>query len=983
MKGCAYISKILTDIINEHFENANPPESEETLKKNIILAKIAQCAKNILFTAEDEPLGIEQAKLVDLSYRIILKEYTEILESSKNSSAALQNAPAELQRIKGQLQKLEEENTNLKAENADLKEKAEAMEGELAETSDERERVLQLKAMLTSKVRDEISQKNTEISKLQDKIITMENELAIIQGKYDRANSQLQQLHDDNATLNQENIKINEKLNKKASLIAELQSSMERQAAVIAELQKKQEEIQTQTKKVDAEETRRIAIAKVLSANEDLNNELIEMKTERDNAVLLLQKQSALLNYYEKATHDQFEKQENYNTTIKELKNELDECKETIEDLEEDKEELEQIREIVLQTIQVLQPTYLITPEQLPETIAKIMQEELTKKDDSIDDIKNRGLSDENDPGQVPIVDGLTRFILKFLKEGEINTSFLTENVAPIIEDKTLKLDALNAVEAIREEWIEFNDAKESQDLLTSLLSKQTFEIDNQEELASSYIMCAIAERLSTTIKEVVSELKHLKKAIPLICSDKELPSSIARYTINLKEAIDSFAPKIVKTMNLETVSTESIELVENYIEESTKLIANLDSMIKQEIKFTGKITDIPDAMLSYVKDIEKVCQQKVEEMQNNFENKQKLNENKQKELNDKIEEMRATIRKKSFDLCVTQTELSRGKQQIKSLQESLEETTARVEDLTEENQELEQNLKNVTESLARLQADYKRLETSSKERQEAAEKRTSALLESERMARIEEVENMRKKNKADNDVLAKEMGKKIEKISLLKTQIAKIKEDNQQAQGQYKTKIVELTQENDTLKRLAEEIEAESKAKIGEMVEKYHAAVKKNKELANAAKKRSSALSNAFIASVQTQTEETAIKEVAASDTEWQPWAQNLVSMRITGRQRKLPNEELRKKISDVVYNLSSQTKLISIIENLRTQKQLTEAAASVEQSSTFSMKSLTLAALIITSLHKNASTPRKRSILSKPISAKASASNSPQKKL
>ena len=446
MKGCSYISKILTDIINEHFENASPPESEETLKKNIILAKIAQCAKNILFTAEDEPLGIEQAKLVDLSYRIILKEYTEILESSKNSSAALQNAPAELQRIKGQLQKLEEENTNLKAENADLKEKAEAMEGELAETSDDRERALQLKAMLTSKIRDEISQKNTEISKLQDKIITMENELAIIQGKYDRANSQLQQLHDDNATLNQENIKINEKLNKKASLIAELQSSMERQAAVIAELQKKQEEIQTQTKKVDAEETRRIAIAKVLSANEDLNNELIEMKTERDNAVLLLQKQSALLNYYEKATHDQFEKQENYNTTIKELKNELDECKETIEDLEEDKEELEQIREIVLQTIQVLQPTYLITPEQLPETLAKIMQEELTKKDDSIDDIKNRGLSDENDPGQVPIVDGLTRFILKFLKEGEINTSFLTENVAPIIEDKTLKLDALNAV---------------------------------------------------------------------------------------------------------------------------------------------------------------------------------------------------------------------------------------------------------------------------------------------------------------------------------------------------------------------------------------------------------------------------------------------------------------------------------------------------------------------------------------------------------
>ena len=159
-----------------------------------------------------------------------------------------------------------------------------------------------------------------------------------------------------------------------------------------------------------------------------------------------MQKQSALLNYYDKATHEQFEKQENYETTIKELKNEIDECKETIEDMEDDKEELEQIREIVLQTIQVLQPTYLITPEQLPETIAEIMQTEAPKKEESIDDIQERGLTGVNEPSEIPIVDGLTRFILKFLKEGEIKTSFLTEKVAPIIEDKTLKLDALNAV---------------------------------------------------------------------------------------------------------------------------------------------------------------------------------------------------------------------------------------------------------------------------------------------------------------------------------------------------------------------------------------------------------------------------------------------------------------------------------------------------------------------------------------------------------
>ena len=95
--------------------------------------------------------------------------------------------------------------------------------------------------------------------------------------------------------------------------------------------------------------------------------------------------------------------------------------------------------------------------------------------------------------------------------------------------------------------------------------------------------MCAVAERLNKTIKDVMAELKPLKKAIPLICSDRELPSSIARFTMNLKEAVDALAPKVINTIKLvQPEHPAYIEDAQSYIQGNEPKSIK-DSLIKKD----------------------------------------------------------------------------------------------------------------------------------------------------------------------------------------------------------------------------------------------------------------------------------------------------------------------------------------------------------------------------------------------------------------
>ena len=932
MIGVDYYTKELRKLLNDHFNGINPPECEVTLKKQILLAKIAQYNKNILFSVSENPINLDQAKLIDLGYRIILHDYTELSELSKNASQALQNAPTEYQKLKTKIQELETQNDEWKSKYENLQERANGIQEELDAANKEKENVEKLKQELSAKIKEEINKINIEKSNLDDELGRLANDNYILQERCKRYESVIEQIKSDCVTLEEENKKLNEKISKKSQRIKEAQNAIEQQQITIAGLEAKQEELNDIINKQNIEQTRKVALIKLQTEWETINGDLEAFKKQRDKAVLLIEKLLKVVNRYSKIASSNDTVRAEYNRKITDLQEQIEDYREENEDLKEDQKEFDQIRNILIESLHALQPQYTITADQLPETIRQIIsnppqneteETHLSQSFEATSPMQNRDLSSlmyQNPSESSPVIDNLTRFLINILKKGEIQSELLKEPISiPIVGDKNLKLDALSALEEVRQDWQEINgefDSNDQNDIFAKLMKIKNLNISNQEEMSNTLILCFLIQNLSHRLKDITNAMRNCKKVLPVHCTDDKLPLAISEYLVNLKDQVDNLLPIINKTMDLSSTSVDSIDAVTAYVKSTAGLIQQLDSKVRPIVNFGGRITDIAQSIIKYLEDHKEQMNRDMDDFEYEYQGKASQLEERLKKLKKQVDEQKATIRSKNLALAAAQTEMLRYKEQVKQANEQIQKANDDVETIKEENVELHNNYQSILEQLTKMNEELAFVKEDARKKREANQQKASALLENERIAKHEEIELLNQKHEKERKILSEEMGKKEEKINKLKLEIKTLKDEMAKKEQEAKLKITELQQENQTTSRYAEENDAVCNARIQQLQDQVESLKKQNQNLTIDAMKRSQALSSLFMIDTTVQTDERFIGQAKnlsdqQIENEWQQWAQNLVTNKITGRQRKLPTDQLRKRIEDAVASNPTPSRL------------------------------------------------------------------------
>ncbi|EAX89280.1 hypothetical protein TVAG_222340 [Trichomonas vaginalis G3] len=955
---------MLRDLLQTNFPDA-PPETMNIVKDSPMLTKLAELSKTLLLSAATNILGEEKVNLVDLAIRHMLNEYSEDIIASKGASLALNSSKQdELHKTKLELSMLQEENKDLKDRILALEEHAQSCQAELESVRVEKEKALQNKLILAAKKRNEMSLKNAEILNITDQLLATQNELRITMDKNTRLNSQIKDLESEITKITQEKQQILDKSKQKSSTIRELRTQVENNKIISEQLEKAKSELNSMNKKQSIEDTYRMASAKMQDVVKNLNEEIIPLRQSRDEALVLLQKQMLLIKKYESSLELQDDKIRLLNAKISELTDTINQNDDLIQESNENHAELEDLRQLVIDCITAFQPNYIITAEQLPETISSLCHNDPTVLTRDID-FESSELN-SNHSESVNLIDSLTKFCLDLIN-GKVDLKHFTSSYSPIVVDENLKLDAMSKLNQIREDYLQIIDNNE-EDPIIGLLNKKDFNIQNQNELSISLISTNCASKVLELSKKSLEALYPAKRQIPLICSNEDLPSEISRFVIDTKTGLEKLVKQIMTVVHIDSNSLNEIDTIKVFVDICSKLIQDLDQKVRPILGFAGKVVEIPSQIGEYIDGLLKREEEKIEVIK-------KENSLKIKELNSKLADVKQTnealndkLRKIAFELRTVFNELEKTRKQNSALTEQLEVATDRIEIEKGENTKIQERQNQYVSVIKSLQSEVKRQEALLKERQEVNERRIEQMLENERQLRFDEVDALKRKQKAELSELQNQVGRKREKLSEIKVSLQKLREEKEETEHALKMKITELEQENESTIRMAEDNDVLCKSRIEELMQLNTELEGKVKSLALLSQRNSPALRSSFRTDKNIQTEKDKAGEGKGDASKWKEWAKDLVVKRISGRQtnRELPDEELMRKISDVVFNMGNQKKLVQIVEDLRQQKALANAAQNAQKTNNFGFISLVRAVKTVLQINTKATTPQKNSILS-----------------
>ena len=838
-------NEALTQYIQDNYTKP-PPELSEFFPDIPHLSKLAELIHNLFSTASEKPLSRESAELCELGTRHLINEYKTMKEEAMQADTSLGKAkklvdyaallaqnPSDITLAK--LQILE-----LQRENQELTNKINECRNELQSTQDEYDKIYSELSKKKIEIQRQANNHNNEISKMKYEYAQLENarQAAIDQSKLDEENiarlkKQVNQIKDEADASAKEIEALRERLKQKNDMITKLRTEIKKRQIEHEEfkLQKEHEdmtmssEFLTQSRAI---EDKNNAALRKLSRHIAAQHKEIEMlKDANYKATEVLEKQNLLLDKYEEElahVHDGTESLSEQLLSQRELNEHLqEELSAAQSQLQQQSDELTNLREIVEKSCSNLLPTYVVTPDQLPDVCHELAGTR-------IDAETAKNLQRLN-----AIADGLSQFIIKLIRDGTADLEFLKEE--PIKIKQPTRSDIYSQVEEIRIflDGICYSSAEEDKIVSYLLNPEEKYNFDEEYDSSLCAVLTTVLTRFREFLQEMVSKLNPVRDVLPAFdCKDYELPGAVAEYIIQLQPVFQQLLQVIGNTLHFHGDITDIFACLCKYIEESSSVLNQLDDDCRPLINYSGKIVDIVPHITDILKEYKEIVDNQ------DVVNKRELTESliaadrDRAQYERQIDDLNDTIVKKERLNASLQ-------KQLEKVAADLQEAQNQIEDLTEGKIESDKTNENLSmqnqankEAIVLLQQQNARLEATLKDRTASFERRLQEAIEKERQLTSESNEREAKRFQEQQELLEKQITELNKKLQEEKANVSNTVQLYNQQSIEHQEELRRLRQEKQELSVTIEHLkEAPEENKIiDELHQKLADAKMKNREL-------------------------------------------------------------------------------------------------------------------------------------------------------
>ena len=750
-----------------------PPQLEDFFVDFPELTKLAEMIQNELHNGED---GEMDTTTLELGIRHLFNEFLNAngrngsqSMSVVDYSSLLARNPNDANIANLQITELRRQITALKSDLESQKRETKAAQRDLDSMIAKNAKLNKEKEDLKVKQIREVTDLKHEIESIHDQQTAQNDQFRYKNEEIQSMKKQLKDVEDELEISQRENQAYKERLDKKNQQINELRMKIQTGNIQYEELQRAKTESEMtlssqmiQERGIQENHTRK-EITKMVKQNKRQAKELSAVIEANHRAAELIEQHEQTINEFA-------DREITFNEDLESAQEEIAELKQQIEDtttkndeltslLESRTEELTELRSVVSDCLDALAPKYSTTAEGLPEVVHELASTR-------IDPETRKTL------GKLQaIVDGLTRFVVQLVRTGNADISLLQNSQKPIVEDGTMKLDILNEVAAIREEISDIAFSSAEEDPVMAFLNgiEENVELNDQEEFSPSSVIAAVCAKCREFTKHEISELVKVRKVLPFVCSDAELPTAVAEYLLELQPVFQQLLDILSTTLHYHGNTEDIFKCLCKYVEETSNMINELDENVRPLIGFSGKITSIPSVIAEALTDMKQqiddysrgVSKEVTQSMIQADKDKSKFKR--------KIDELNSIVQRNQYVIDTLQTQLDKTSSQLQESQTSCEDVSGRNQDAEKTISELKDTNAALEETKEFLLSERERMEERFMKQQEQHTARLEQAIDNQRKLNEEELERQKKKYENEIQELSVRMAKTAKKLQVEK----------------------------------------------------------------------------------------------------------------------------------------------------------------------------------------------------------------------
>lgn len=525
-----------------------------------------------------------------------------------------------------------------------------AMQDEIEDLHNQKNQLIMKLSQQKRESDGQISQLKMQNSLLDDKLLDTQGQLKLALENEKSLKNQIAMLIDENRTKNEEINNAQEKISKKKDQIAQLKVATKKTQMKLqeSEMQKKRYQIEISSQRSMLQQSQMSIVTE--DKNESENATTINMLSNQVKSLLEEnQKAATMMEHYaeengslklqiseeQKMSNDLNYQIQNIQDELEVMKNNFDECSQK---LEARGEEITKLRSTLIDVLDVVGKYQQTDVEELPAVIDSLIndRESETEKDEKINQLGS-------------IINCLTRFIIKLLMDNTVSTELITNPSKPIQEDEDISKMVTHSISQIKE----FVKETCPQELMTinifdSLLSaKDHYFSDNvPAELSTLTVLCAANERVCKYYKNLMEQIKTIQELYKIKSSNNEPIEDIIQYLKRLNITMNKLMEIMKTTLHYQGNGRDIINLIDDYITETSELIHSLDKNVRPIIEFRGDIVNIPESTADYILDL----RNKMLNIQQESAQKIKAIKQECEQKTLEVQDQFVTNKKKSFD---------------------------------------------------------------------------------------------------------------------------------------------------------------------------------------------------------------------------------------------------------------------------------------------------------------------------------------------
>ena len=749
----AYVE--LTGFFNSKFQL--PPSSfDDLLSHSPVMQTLADLTLNLLHTAKDSFLTQESIDRIELSIRELIQSQRQLQNQNLSSSIISRNETAE----QNDLSRLRSNLIDVKSKYTSTKEKVKEQQNQILGLQNEIEELYEEKAKLNRTINQQKKDFSDELSNikynnniLQEKYQDALTQIKLMSGVEEGLKRQLKMAHNEADDCNERNQKISQKLKEKKDKIYKLNVQIKKLKIQFEEMAATKQFSTTQSAN-----TSQISNNGKSSDHSEFINQKVQLEAksrELANIQQTLKDREAVIDAQKKKIESQdniiINNEKNMNQMKKEIDTLKDSMKQNLKKSLEDQELLSNRATELIQNRNIL----MKISEQLSE---KYNVQKLTDIPDIVEDLLSTNLADTSANKLVSTIDGLTRFIRKYLLEDRMDSSLLfdpsqseSSSQSSIVGDRKLINQVTTIIHNIKDFISEqYGSNFEKFKLFDSLLSAREHFADDSDncEFASLIVICAANEKLR---RICIQQKKQLESFSTLFPVDRQ------EDTRKLFIQFDRVCQQVFKVKFEDKLSMLQFFL-DNFVEFSTRM----KNEVQERLMIDCDFIELPD----YIMDAFQVLkEQSQENNENNDLNSSKLQASlteaeeqlSKKDIHNKnLVKTNKKLIKEIKALRAKNSELQEKYDEIKTNQSDMEETYSSIK---EKHAEIEEQ-----ERITRLEKN--RLQELLDQRQENFQARVDSLIAAERNNHIDEIARLEKLWNEERQKLTAQIKSKTDKLN-------------------------------------------------------------------------------------------------------------------------------------------------------------------------------------------------------------------------